>query len=75
MANGLEPPEASNPDAVEVTVTDVAADAEPPRREAPNNQLPTTLIFILTFCVRQRIIAIQTLSAPNMVQQHHYRCL
>ena len=72
MANGLELPEASNADIVAVIAAVV--DVEAPRGETPNNQLKITNAF-LTTCVRKRINAIQTLPAPDMVQQRHYRCL
>ena len=70
MSNGLELPEASNAE-----VVDVVFDAEAPRRKTPNNHGIAIYVFIPTSRVRFRINAIQALSAPNMVQQHHYRCL
>ena len=74
MANGLELPEASNADIVAVIAVAAAAEVEAPRGETPNNPV-AIFIFIPTSCVRIRIIAIQALSAPRMVQQHHHRCL
>ena len=78
MANGLELPEASNAVvAVGAVVVDIVEeDAEAPRRKTPNNHgviIVANENAFPTSCVRQRIIAIQTLPAPHMVQQHHYR--
>ena len=81
MANGLELPEASNAEGAVGVIAEAEAvvvdegDAEAPRRKTPNNHRITIFIFFPTSRVRQRIIAIQTLSAPRMVQQHHHRCL
>ena len=65
MANGLELPEASNPD---VAVEDsAAADVKALGREPSDNQLiilnpcPTTRVRII-------IIAVPTFPAPNMMQ-------
>ena len=73
MPNVLELPEASNADMGVVTAVVAAdeADVEAPRGETPNNQLMILNLFPTTH-VR---IAIQTLPAPHMVQQHHYCCL
>ena len=67
MTNGLELPEGRNAAAAVGVRGMVVVDEEAPRRKAPNNQWITIFIFIPTSCVRQRIIAIQALSAPNMV--------
>ena len=79
MANGLELPEASNAAAVaDIAAAEAGADAEAPRRKAPNNHVVIIVVddnAFPTSCVRRRINAIQTLSAPHMVQQHHYCCL
>ena len=72
MANGLELPEGRNAVVEVAKVEDT--DNEAPRRETPNNQVCITNAF-LTKCVRFRFIAIQALPTPNMVQQHHHRCL
>ena len=72
MANGLELPEGRNA-VVAVVIVAEGDEAEAPRRKTPNNGL--IINAFLTTCVRERIIAIQTLPAPNMVQQRHYRCL